>query len=125
MTLDDYKLWTGETLAVSDEQFDKLVAVASGRIASFLCLNTLPDPLPDDLAMVLANFIAAAQNHQGKDMFVTDKKVRNFTISFASNAASNAFKQIARQYGDIIGKYENCEDSMSVEGNRRCCHGCF
>lgn len=124
MTLDDYKLWTGETMQVTDEQFEAIVEVASGRLGSFLCLGSLPEPLPKGLEMVLADFIYSVQAHRGPDAVITNKRVRNFTISFASNAAANAFAQIARQYGDILEKYSDCGSTISAEGNRRCCYGC-
>lgn len=125
MTQDDYKLWTGETVNYETEDWTRLVAVASGRLASFLCLDALPETLPDDLEELLANFIAAVLKRQGDHAEVTTKRVRNFTISFGTTSAANAFAKIAGLYADIIEKYSNCGSSFTVERSRRGCCGCF
>lgn len=127
LTQDDYKLWTGETSNYSESDWAKIVAVASGRLASLLCLDMLPDPLPDDLSMLLANFICAVLRWQGTpDSSVSSKSVRNFTISFQSDGAVNAFAQVARNYSDIIAKYSACGGGFEVERTRRCaCYGRF
>lgn len=127
LTKDDYKLWTGEEITLSDEDWAKVVGVASGRLASLLCLESLPDPLPDDLSMLLANFICAVLRWQGTpDSAVSSKSVRNFTISFKSDSAVNAFAQVANNYADIIAKYSACGGGFEVERTRRCaCDGRF
>lgn len=126
MEQEDYKLWTGETVTYSDEDWGRIVAVASSRLASFLCLDSLPTPMPDDLAMVLANFIYGVLSFQGaKDAQVEEKRIRNFTIRFSSNNAANAFSQVASNYGDVIEKYSNCGNGFAVEKSTRCCCGRF
>ena len=125
MTQDDYKLWTGETVTFDDEDWERILAVASSRLASFLCLEALPDPLPDDLAELLANFICAVQKFQGNFDTIESKSVRNFTIHFRSDSAVNAYAQIARQFDDVIGKYSNCDTDFKVERSSRCCCGRF
>lgn len=127
LTQDDYKLWTGETNTLSQSDWAKVVGVASSRLASLLCLEALPDPLPDDLSMLLANFICAVLRWQGTpDSSVSSKSVRNFTISFKSDSAVNAFAQVANNYSDIIGKYSACGTDFEVERTRRCaCDGRF
>lgn len=121
MTQDDYKLWTGETVTFDDEDWERIVDVASGRLASFLCLEALPDPLPDDLAELLANFICGVFKFQGNFDTVESKSVRNFTIHFRSDSAVNAFAQVARQFDDVIGKYSECDLGFKVEKSTRCC----
>ena len=121
MTQDDYTLWTGETVTFDDEDWERIVAVASQRLASFLCLESLPDPLPDDLEGLLANFICAVFKFRGNYDTVESKSVRNFTIHFRSNSAVNAFAQVADQFGDVIGKYSECESDIKVERSTRCC----
>lgn len=127
LTQDDYKLWTGEANTMPAEDWARLVSVASGRLASLLCLDSLPEPLPDDLSMLLANFICAVLRWQGTpDSSVSSKSVRNFTISFKSDNAVNAFAQIASNYSDIIAKYSACGGGFEVERTRRCpCDGRF
>lgn len=126
MAQDDYKLWTGETVTFEDEDWCRIVKVAAGRLASFLCLKTLPDPLPDDLADLLANFICAVQVRRGGGAQVESKSVRNFTIRFRSEDAVNAFAQIATQYSDVVAKYSDCGSSIDVEKTvRHCCDGRF
>lgn len=126
MTQEDYKLWTGATVTYSSEDWTRITAVASMRLASLLCLESLPTPLPDDLAMVLANFIYGVLNFQGaKDAQVEEKRIRNFTIRFSSNNAANAFAQVATNYGDIVEKYSKCGHGFAVEKNTGCCCGRF
>ena len=59
MTQDDYKLWTGETVSYSETDWQRIVNVAKTRLASFLCLESWPEQVADDLEMLLANFICA------------------------------------------------------------------
>jgi len=131
MTQDDYKLWTGEDASkYSTEQWTKLVTVASIRLASFLCLTELPKDaqgkLYDDIQCLLANFMAGVFAHEGTPQSIESKHVRNFTINFKTEAAANAFAQIAKQYGDIIEHYSNC-DTVLVERRKnyhcRWCNG--
>lgn len=129
MTQEDYKLWTGEDAsAYTTDQWSRIVASASARLASFLCLESLPadedGTLPNDLQQLLTNYIAAVKEHQGVSSAVESKHVRNFTINFAKTTAANAFAQIAAQYGDIIEKYSECDLGISVEKNARYHCGC-
>ena len=122
MTQDDYKLWTGESLTYSEEDWSRLLAVASKRLASLLCLEELPTPLPDDLAMLLANFICAVLRFEGNgEQSVSSKTIRSFTISFNSPTAVNAFNQVSSNYGDIIGEYSACGFGFTVEKNMYRC----
>ena len=124
MTQEDYKLFTGQTVSYSKPDWERLVAVASKRLASFLCLDALPAPLPDDLAMLLANWIAAVLRWQGNaDAQIESKSVRNFTIHFSSNSAANAFAQLAANYSDIIDAYSECGSSIHVENSKGYCCG--
>lgn len=41
LTQDDYKLYTGESVHYSDEDWQKLVSMAAARLAGFLCLDSL------------------------------------------------------------------------------------
>lgn len=126
MTQDNYTLWTGEDASrYSDEEWEKIVNVAEGRLASFLCL---PDGLPKDedgnlcadIELILASFIAGTLANQGSTGPVASKSVRNFTISFKTASASDAFALIAEKYSDIIEKYSKC-DVINVEQTARYC----
>lgn len=125
MTQDEYKLFTGaDASAYSAEDWNRLVAVASSRLASFLCLpNGFPLAPADDLKMLLANFIAATIKGELGSEQVESKHVRNFTINFKTTDAANAFAAIASQYQDIIDAYSNCEKAYAVEGNAHYCCG--
>lgn len=125
LTQAQYKLFTGQTIAVSAEDWTTIVKVASIRLASFLCLEQLPELTDDnlDLAQLLANFIAAVQRFQGDGGTVSSKSVRNFTISFKTGVAADAFSQIAGQYGDTIDKYSKCGLSVAVERSHGGCCG--
>lgn len=123
MTQDDYKLWTGETVSYSDADWVRIVNVAKTRLASFLCLESWPETVADDLEMLLANFICAVLRWQGTpEAGISSKSVRNFTISFNSDSAVNAFTQIAKNYSDIIDKYSLCDSGLAVEKSKH--YGC-
>lgn len=116
MTQEEYTLWTGESLSYSEEDWGRIVGVASGRLASFLCLDVLPTDAGDDLQMLLANFICAVLNFQGSNNTqVSSKSVRNFTIHFDTNSAANAFAQVASNYSDIVERYSDCGTGLDVE----------
>lgn len=123
LTLEQYTLFTGITTTLDDEQWESIVTVAEMRLASFLCLEELPelDDNNQDLAMLLANFIAAVLKFQGDGDAIESKSVRNFTINFKTSSASNAFAQIASQYEDIIDRYSDCGLGVVVERSRRDC----
>lgn len=125
LTQDDYKLWTGETVNFDEADWARVVAAASARLASFLCLESLPDPLPDLLAQLLANFMAEVFKYQGTNSPIEEKRVRNFTIRFSNSSAADAFSQIAQYYSDIIELYTECGTSIDVEKTAGCCYGRF
>ena len=119
MTQDDYKLWTGETISYSETDWQRIVTVAETRLASFLCLDSWPTSMADDLEMLLANFICAVLRWQGTpEASVSSKSVRNFTISFKDDSAVNAFAQVAKNYSDIVEKYSLCGTGMTVEKSK-------
>lgn len=122
MTQDEFKLYTNQTVNYTDDDWAILVNIAESRLASFLCLSELPelDENNQDLAMLLANFLAASIKFAGNSDQISSKSVRNFTISFKSNA-TNAFEQIYSQFEDIIEKYSECGLEIKVEKNTPCC----
>lgn len=126
MTQDQYTLYTGQTVNCSDEDWEILLNIAEKRLASFLCLESLPefDDNNTDLAMLLANFLCATLKFQGAQDSIESKSVRNFTINFKSSA-TNAFEQIYNQYEDIIDSYSNCGDEIKVERNSWHCCGYY
>lgn len=128
LTQDDYRLYTAETSIYSDEDWSKMVSMSAARLAGMLCLEELPTDddgnLPDDLAMLLANFIYLVLEHRGKDSKVTSKRVRNFTINYSNNSSAGAFSKLEEDYGDIIGKYSQCGNGFVVEKAQRF-HDCF
>ena len=121
MTKDDYKLYTGQSAEqYSDEEWTKLVDVASGRLASLLCLEELPSPLPDDLTMLLANFVCTMLHYSGNgQQDIASKSVRNFSISYSTKSAANVFEQLSENYSDIIAKYSVCKLSLKVEDSAK------
>lgn len=122
MTQDDFKFLTGMTTSYTDDQWTKILQSASIRLASFLCLDELPTPLPADLEELLANFIAGVITHQGASGEVQSKHVRNFTVNFRESTAANAFAQIAQQYGDTIERWSECALGVKVgDPKPRCC----
>lgn len=126
LTQEQYTLYTGLTVSYLQSDWEAIVSIAEMRLASFLCLENFPelDETKTDLAMLLANFIAAVIKFQGDGDAIESKSVRNFTINFKSSAA-DAFSQIANQYKDIIDKYSQCDLGVKVERSRRWCCGYF
>lgn len=45
LTLDDYKLFTGDETTFSDDDWSIIVDEASERLASFLCRGALPNQI--------------------------------------------------------------------------------
>lgn len=123
-TTADYNLFTGQCVDYDDTQWATIVSIAKKRLASFLCLPEFPalDGDNKDLAMLLANFIAAVFKFSGDSDTIASKSVRNFTINFKSSA-TNAFSQIYSQYEDIIEMYSKCGTGLKVERSAcGCCH---
>lgn len=127
LTQEQYTLYTGQTVDYSDNDWESIVEVAEMRLASFLCLETLPTTdesgvpvLPALVALLLANFISAVLRFQGNGDTIESKSVRNFTINFKTSSAADAFSQIASQYSDVIDKYSACNSSVVVERTQRC-----
>lgn len=123
MTQDEYKLWTGQAVNFDEADWNTLLSVASIRLASFLCLESLPEPLPDTMKQLLANFMAEVFQVQGTNSPIEEKRVRNFTIKFSNSSASDAFSQIAEKYSDIIAMYSECGVGFKVEKSAGCCCG--
>lgn len=122
---------------LSAEEYDDLKLVAEIYDAKELtaeqydrCGKTLlvgggTATIPNDLAMLLANFLCMMLAHRGTDNSVTSKKTRNFSISFGSDAAGT-FAKLEQNYGDIVEKYSRCGLGFCVESSaKRCCYGCF
>lgn len=130
LTQGDYKLYTGEAVNYADDDWQKLVSMAAVRLAGFLCLEELPTDsegnLSADLALLLSNFLCLMLDSRGRDLQVTSKHVRNFTINYGNNGATNAFTKLQENYSDIIGKYSECGLGIATEKNAvRCCNGRF
>ncbi len=129
LTQDDYKLYTGEAVNFSKEDWTKLVSMSAVRLAGFLCLEELPmvdGELPADLTLLLSNFLCLMLASRGRNLQVSSKKVRNFTINYDNDGATNAFSKLEEQYGDIIAKYSACSVGFAVESDApRCPYGCF
>lgn len=124
LTQDEYTLFTGDETVFSEDDWLIIVANASERLASFLCLDSLPEPLPALLKELLANFIFAVQSFKGAGAEkVESKHVRNFTITFKSDKAANAFAKIAGDYADVIEQYSACGNGIDVERSKRDCCG--
>lgn len=115
LTQDEYKLFTGESISYSEEYWKRLVSNAQRRLASYLCLPNWPSKAEDDLLELLANFMCAVFNYQGSNQKVASKTIRNFSISFRQNEASNAFEQLSNLYSDTIARYSKCGSGVSVE----------
>lgn len=126
ITQSDYTALTGQSVNYTDSNWELIVNIAAIRLASFLCLDEFPELTEDneDLKLLLANFICASIKFTGNPDTISQKSVRNFTISFKSSAA-NAFQQIYSQYEDIIEKYSQCDLGIKVEKSRRYCCGFY
>lgn len=116
LTQDQFSLFTKQQVCFADTDWAVIEGIAEKRLASFLCLEEFPELTDDnaDLALLLANFIAATMKFAGATDLIESKKVRNFTINF-KNSATNAFGQIYKQYEDIIDTYSTCGTEINVE----------
>lgn len=127
LTQDDYKIYTGESINFSDEDWSKLVSMSAVRLSGLLCLEELPindqGELPSDFALLFANFIYLMLSHRGADSRVVSKSVRNFSISFGNSSVSGAFAKLRENYADIIDKYSACGSGFNIEQNTRTCCG--
>ena len=121
MTQDDYKLWTGSTASYTDEEWQKIQTAATKRLARFLCLETLPDPMPEDLAEMTAYFISAVIGNRQAAGEVQRKSVRNVTVECSEPTAAHAFAAIYQQFADVIEAYGECRETISVPRTRRDC----
>ena len=127
LTQDQYTLLTGQCTSYSDESWDTLVGIAVERLASFLCVEELPDTSDGQnqgFLLLLANFVCATLKFLGNPDTIESKSVRNFTINFKSSA-TNAFEQIFSQYEDIIEHYSRCGTGIKVERSERHCCGYY
>lgn len=116
MTQEEYNLFTGECLEMDGEDWAVMLEVAEARLASFLCLEEFPAKPANNLKMLLANFMCAVFHFQGNGTRdVEEKRVRNFTVRFASNEAPDAFAQVAKNYGDLIEELSACKSTLKVE----------
>lgn len=121
MTQDDYKLWTGSTTSYTPAEWTKITTAASARLARFLCLDQLPNPMPTEFEELYANFIAAVLARSGSTGNVERKTVRNFTVEFREPTAADAFAAIYQQFGDVIEAYSDCGRTINVPSTRRHC----
>ncbi|MCM1218188.1 MAG: hypothetical protein NC548_27195 [Lachnospiraceae bacterium] len=115
-----------DSLKLSAKGYDGkgLTAQEYDTVASIL-LGTTKLVLPDDLAMLLANFIAIMIKIRGDKAQIETKKVRNFSISYAQNAGK-AYAKLRQNYGDVIEKYSACCCGVYVSSTRRrYCNGCI
>lgn len=124
LTQDEYHLYTGQAVNLSEENWQTVVNLAALRLAGLLCLEALPTPLSEDLKLLLANFLCLMLAGRGDKAPVASKKVRNFTINYSSDTTS-AFAKLRDKYGDIIAKYSACGKGFAVEKSTRCCCGRF
>ena len=120
LSIADYELYSGEKWPLPESDWCKIERIAELRLARQLCLEELPDPMPDDLAMLLANFISYALVDNGANSGVESKSVRNFTIRFNTNA-SNAWDKLNQYFGDIIGEYSQCCNGVDIETTQSIC----
>lgn len=121
MTQDDYKLWTGSTTSYTPAEWTKITTAAGARLARFLCLDQLPNPMPTEFEELYANFIAAVLARSGSTGNVERKTVRNFTVEFREPTAADAFAAIYQQFGDVIEAYSDCGRTINVPSTRRHC----
>ena len=120
LTQEEFRLFANQSTQFSDEDWTMLESVAEMRLASFLCLEELPNPMLDDFKMLLASFMSVVLETRGKgEGKVSSKSVRNFTISFRDSGATTAFGRLAENYGDLIAKYSNCGTGLTVERDAR------
>lgn len=116
MTQEEYNLFTGESIEMDGEDWAVLLEVAEARLASFLCLEEFPVKPSNAMKELLANFMCAVLKFRGNGSEkVEEKRVRNFTIRFASDDAPSAYAQVAENYRDLIETLSQCKSALKVE----------
>lgn len=122
LTAEEYD---GLNLTATDYDSQQLTAEEYDTSGKTILLLGGTIHLPEQLELLLANFLCIMLGHLGDKSPVQSKHVRNFTVTFAVDA-DTAFGKLKRLYGDIIEEYSQCNGGVCVERSAaRCCYGYF
>ena len=129
LSKDNIQILLGRDLTPTEfKGFDMYLGIAVTKLADVLCLEVLPNPLPCDLAQVLAGFFAAvAKSQTGNDGAVERKKVEDFEITYRE--AQTGFEAVIKANLATIAKYSACDGAIMhgktlLEGSEDdCCCG--
>ena len=99
-----------ELTPIEVKGFDLYLAIASKRLADILCLDLLPNPLPCDLAQVLAGFFGTVATSQVPQGDIESKKVEDFSITYKDT--ERGLEAIVKSNLSILSKYSACENAI-------------
>lgn len=99
--------------------------IAVLRLSDLLCLT--PEEmkaLPSDFLLLLARCfgVIQAEQEQSANLGVSNKKVEDFSISYAADAAT-PMEAFVQQNGSLLAKYDACQGS--IRSGEVCCGHCI
>ena len=112
LDIDNIQILLGRKLTPAEfEGFDVYLGIAVTKLTDMLCLDTLPNPLPCDLAQVLAGFFAAVASSQLEPNNIESKRVEDFQVTYRDDQDSSIEAVVKRNLA-TIAKYSACEQAI-------------
>lgn len=114
LNIDNIQILLGRKLTPAEfEGFDVYLGIAITKLCDVLCLETLPNPLPCDLAQVLAGFFAAVASSQLEPNNIERKRVEDFEVTYRESQDS-AMASIVKKNLGVIAKYSACKQDGAI-----------
>lgn len=94
---------------VESNNYDLYLKIATERLEDLLCI-TLTSPLPEGLQLLLARCFATIgqEQLQTANLGVKDKKVEDFSISYA-DGATEPMQAFVKQNENALEQYSECQ----------------
>jgi hypothetical protein len=112
LTKDQIRALLGRPLSeLEDNNFDLYLNIAKIRLDGLVCqeIDEL-DPLPDDLALVWAQFFGALTDGQHHESGISSKKVEDFAIDYREGY--DPLSEVIAQNSATLAKYSKCESGV-------------
>ena len=114
LNIDNIQILLGRKLTPAEfEGFDVYLGIAITKLCDVLCLETLPNPLPCDLAQVLAGFFGAVATSQLEPNNIERKRVEDFEVTYRDGEDSN-FVGVIKKNLATIAKYSACKQEDAI-----------
>ena len=111
LNIDNIQILLGRKLTEAEfKGFDVYLGIATTKLADVLCLEALPNPLPCDLAQVLAGFFGVVATSQTASDNIQSKHVEDFTITYRE--AESGFEGVIKNNLATIAKYSACDGAI-------------